>query len=68
MKTCEHCGVDKPRPEASEFDLMDYCAECFADLCDECMAKGCCDVTPARSGNRADQESLEAEGEEAEQP
>lgn len=29
---------------------MDYCAVCSKDLCDECMAKGCCGNIPAKSG------------------
>lgn len=46
MKYCERCGAAPP----GEFGLHDYCAECSADLCATCMAEGCCDHVPARSG------------------
>lgn len=49
-KACERCGATKPRPDAGQFNLLDYCAICSRDLCDACMEKGCCDAVPARSG------------------
>lgn len=43
---CEKCGAG-PK---GEFGLLDYCAECSRNLCDDCMAKGCCGHVPAWSG------------------
>lgn len=51
-KTCERCGA-KP----TGFRLLDYCAECSRDLCDECMEEGCCGNVPAISGNEDDEEA-----------
>ncbi len=45
---CERCGK---RIEALEHD---YCAVCSRDLCEECMARGCCGNIPARPGLMAD--------------
>lgn len=60
-KKCERCGAKKSRPfGAGNFDLLDYCAHCSKDLCDACMAAGCCGHVPADSGQKADS----AEGEE----
>jgi len=53
-KRCERCGSRKSNVKAGGFDLLDYCAVCSRDLCDDCMAKGCCGNTPARSGNAED--------------
>lgn len=50
MKKCERCRAT-PR---GEYELLDYCAVCSKDLCDECMAKGCCGNVPARSGTEED--------------
>jgi hypothetical protein len=50
-KRCERCGTTRPGKTAGGFALFDYCAVCSRDLCDECMGKGCCGNTPARSGN-----------------
>jgi len=52
MKSCERCGK---KSDPSSFKLMDYCAECSRDLCDECMEKGCCGNVPAKSGTEADE-------------
>lgn len=49
-KKCERCGVEA----VGEFGLLDYCAACSRDLCDACMAKGCCGHVPALSGEEAD--------------
>jgi len=51
---CEHCGTTKPAPDAADFALFDYCAECSRNLCDECMKKGCCGRNPALSGTDED--------------
>lgn len=53
-KACEGCGARKPSPGASPYALFDYCAECGRDLCDACMAKGCCGHIPAKSGMECD--------------
>lgn len=53
-KVCERCGAARPSPGAGEYELFDYCAECSRDLCDKCMAEGCCGHKPARSGTGAD--------------
>lgn len=50
-KQCERCGAKSPNPNAGPYALFDYCAECSSDLCDRCMAEGCCDHVPAKSGN-----------------
>lgn len=50
-KKCERCGA---KPEG-EYDLLDYCAKCSRDLCEACMAKGCCGHVPARSGSQDDE-------------
>lgn len=55
-KRCERCRAVSPRPEGNEYDLFDYCAECSRDLCDRCLAEGCCGHVPARSGNVEDGE------------
>jgi hypothetical protein len=47
VKECERCGA-KP---VGEYGLLDYCAECSADLCAACMATGCCGNVPATSGS-----------------
>jgi hypothetical protein len=48
-KRCERCGKGRPNDKANPFALFDYCAKCGRDLCDECMAKGCCGNVPALS-------------------
>lgn len=53
-KKCERCGARKSSQAAGAYDLLDYCAVCSADLCDACMAKGCCSNVPARSGSQED--------------
>lgn len=50
-KCCERCGR---WPEG--FRLLDFCAQCSADLCDKCMAEGCCGSVPAISGSEEDEE------------
>jgi len=47
--SCERCGAS---PEG--FELYDYCAFCSANLCEKCMAEGCCDEKPAVSGMEND--------------
>lgn len=51
-KTCERCGAS---PEG-EYGLLDYCAHCSKDLCDNCMSKGCCGHVPAESGMESDED------------
>lgn len=51
---CERCGgvghwTDKAGREHVQ-DLLDYCATCSKNLCEKCMAKGCCGKVPAVSG------------------
>jgi hypothetical protein len=55
-KRCERCGARSPKPEAGPYALFDYCAECSRDLCDACMAKGCCGNVPAKSGMECEEE------------
>lgn len=50
MKRCESCGTKYPNAECGEYDLFDYCAVCSRDLCDRCLAKGCCGHVPGKSG------------------
>ena len=47
--TCERCGKG-----TEGFGLHDYCAECGKNLCEDCMAGGCCGFVPARSGMDGD--------------
>lgn len=54
MKKCEGCGALPPMGEDGVRHLLDYCAECSRDLCEKCMAKGCCGHVPALSGTKAD--------------
>lgn len=51
-KQCERCGC---APDPDSYELLDYCALCSRDLCDVCMAQGCCGHSPAQSGTEADQ-------------
>lgn len=57
-KKCERCGgvgeMIKSGPFAGTPHSLDYCAVCSKDLCEKCMAKGCCGNVPAKSGNAAD--------------
>lgn len=65
-KVCERCGASSPSPEAGQFALFSYCAECSQDLCDACMRKGCCGHVPARDGSDEDYDDADrdlAEGE-----
>ena len=41
--------------------LLDYCADCFKNLCGNCMEKGCCDNVPALSGQDEDHAHLDPE-------
>lgn len=51
MSRCERCGfTDNP----VSYALMDYCVDCGKNLCEECIAKGCCGAKPARSGMEED--------------
>lgn len=45
-KKCEKCGTPAP----NGFALLDYCAICSKDLCEDCMARGHCGNVPAKSG------------------
>jgi hypothetical protein len=54
---CERCKVT-----STGFKLFDYCAECGKNLCDACMAKGCCGEVPALSGG--DSEEGEEDGQD----
>lgn len=45
--TCDRCG--KGTDQDHEFD---FCWKCGADLCDRCLAEGCCERIPARSGTK----------------
>lgn len=51
MNPCEGCGA---RPNASSYELFDYCAICSKSLCPACMDKGHCGNVPAVSGMRAE--------------
>lgn len=51
---CERCGA-----ATKGYGLWDYCAHCSRNLCDQCMAKGCCGHVPADSGEKADSERVE---------
>lgn len=46
---CERCQA-----ETKDYALHDYCAKCSKNLCDACMAKGCCGAKPAESGMALD--------------
>lgn len=53
-KTCERCG-NYPAMESGAdgrwYDgMLDFCLVCSQDLCEDCMAEGCCGNVPARSG------------------
>jgi hypothetical protein len=56
---CERCN--KPTPPNS-FELHDYCAVCSKNLCESCMAEGCCGNVPAKSGQADDHGGDEEEG------
>ena len=45
---CTRCGALSP-----ERDFWDFCRLCSTNLCDSCMADGCCGHVPAQSGFRA---------------
>ena len=49
---CERC-LAKETKDAP----FDYCAICRKPLCPKCMAEGCCDVRPAISGRRVDEQA-----------
>ena len=57
MQTCEKCG----KKASGKYELLDYCAKCSKNLCDDCMAAGHCGETPAKSGMDADQSDGDAE-------
>ena len=50
-KKCEKCGVPPP----NGFAMLDYCAVCSKDLCEDCMAAGHCGNVPALSGAKEDE-------------
>jgi hypothetical protein len=54
-KRCERCNAKAQ----GAYGILDYCAHCSKDLCDDCMAKGCCGHVPADSGEKADGSSEE---------
>jgi hypothetical protein len=35
------------------YEIFDWCAHCERSLCPDCMREGCCERTPARSGQVA---------------
>jgi len=51
MTNCERCNAST---DPQSYTLFDYCAVCSANLCDECMARGCCGNKPALSGSEDD--------------
>jgi hypothetical protein len=53
VKPCERCG----KSAGDGYDLWDYRRECGKDLCEDCMAKGCCGFTPALSGMEPEDEN-----------
>lgn len=57
-KTCERCGGKgeqiKTGPFAGQYPQLDYCSLCSKDLCQKCMADGCCGKVPAMSGTADD--------------
>ena len=53
-KKCERCGA---YPKGMR--LLDYCAVCSTDLCDNCMLEGCCGNVPAISGSQEDNGDIE---------
>ncbi len=59
---CERCGSE---PQG-EYGIHEYCAVCSKNLCDSCMAKGCCGKVPAISGTEDDttNEDIEARRED----
>lgn len=58
---CERCKV-----ESKGYSLHDYCATCSKNLCDRCMANGCCGSKPARSGMDLDRDESAEHQREAE--
>jgi hypothetical protein len=46
---CERC-----HKESAGYAVHDYCRTCSKNLCDDCMAKGCCGAVPAVSGMERD--------------
>lgn len=58
MQICDRCGF---KEDPNSYNLLDYCAVCSKNLCDECMKKGCCGNVPAKSGS---DEDYEGEGDE----
>jgi hypothetical protein len=58
---CERCGK-RPVPVGEmDLGLLDYCAVCSKDLCDECMAEGCCGNVPALSGTEENDKPMSEE-------
>lgn len=55
MQDCERCGARAN----GQYELFDYCAHCSANLCHDCMKKGCCKKVPADSGSEADDEETQ---------
>lgn len=52
-KVCERCGAKSPSPDAGPYALFAYCVYCSRDLCDACVAKGCCGKVPAEKEEAA---------------
>ncbi len=53
MKACERCEFTHPK---DSYDLLDYCAVCSKDLCELCLAAGCCGRVPAKTEGDDDNE------------
>jgi hypothetical protein len=49
MNECERCGATE-HTSSDDYGLMDYCGQCGTNLCQSCMAQGCCGHMPAKSG------------------
>ena len=46
---CQRCGKS-----TVGYALHDYCFSCGKNLCEKCMAEGCCGAVPAVSGMHED--------------
>lgn len=51
---CYNCGHRAGTP--GKFAMYDHCDVCKRFLCPECMRSGCCNNTPAISGDLAEAE------------
>lgn len=57
MRNCERCGASPTASGSDLPNLHDYCANCSRNLCESCMAEGCCGYAPAVSGQEADDDT-----------